>query len=95
MVSLQLTRWVHFPSSRLEKRTMKVNWAFVAVIARIAGCNGNKVTGPKQNDPTHINRYLDSLPPWSEFSPLLPEQDPAATGRGPSSAWAPRHTRCT
>jgi hypothetical protein len=39
--------------------------------------------GSQAKRPDADQSDLDSLPPWSEFSPILPEQDPAPTGAAP------------
>lgn len=59
---------------------MKARVGFVLAIALLSGCNSNKITGSSQssdttqskaNNAAQVGQYLDSLPTWAVFSPLL------------------------
>ena len=65
---------------------MKAKIGVTILIVLIAGCSGDKSTGVNQNV-TQVNTYLQGLPTWAEFSPLLPDQDPTPTGAAPTLAY--------
>ncbi len=65
---------------------MKTKIGVALLIVLIAGCSGDKSTGVNQNV-TQVNTYLQGLPTWAQFSPLLPDQDPAPTGAAPTLAF--------
>ncbi len=44
-------------------------------------CEGETPPGPVGDN---VNDYLSGLPTWTEFSPPMPDMDPAPTGESPS-----------
>jgi len=65
---------------------MKTTLGIAVLTVLIAGCKSDKSTGPNQTI-TQINQYLDGLPTWAQFSPPLPDQDPAPTGAASSLSY--------
>lgn len=67
---------------------MKPKWSLALALVVIAGCNSEKSTGPNnQTTVAQVNQYFDSLPTWSQFSPLLPTDSPAPTGAAPTLSY--------
>lgn len=64
---------------------MKTSVVLALAIAFIAGCNGDKGTGP--DNTAELGQYLQGLPSWTEFSPPLPDQAAGPTGAAPTLAF--------
>jgi hypothetical protein len=56
----------------------------VALCCIASACASEEPAGPLPGPGpgTDVNTYLQSLPPWAQFSPALADQDPAPTGPG-------------
>ena len=66
---------------------MKTRAGVALLMAVAVGCGGEKSTGPNQDNVTQVNQYLQGLPTWANYSPLLPEQAAAPTGAAPSLSY--------
>ena len=49
----------------------------LSIIALCWGCSDDSVT-PAPPEPVDVNAYMESLPEWNQYSPLLPDNESIA-----------------